>query len=269
MRSRYSWRYKYPPNVDFDINTSSPQARGLVFWLPLLGPRCGGYLERAKNHILTPNGSPVWSPGGWFGNALLFDDGSSEYLYNLFPPVTEPPFTMACWFNSDDDTYNGTMMAIADASGPTDQYMLEAPGGLGGDPVIAGTQDGPMSYATTTTGFTQDTWHHACGVWAATDDRRAFIDGGSKGTENTNRAPTGIDRLGIGSRVDNSPSQEFSGMIADCRIYDRFFDDQEVLELYRDPWDLYRPRVRMWPVTTLGEARIPRHPAQYNTLAIY
>ena len=78
--------------------------------------------------------------------------------------------------------------------------------------------------AVSTSGRSTGTWHHACGIFASATDRRAFIDGGSKGTNTDDYAPAGVNVTNIGCQYRFSaepPRMSFvSGKIAEAAIYD-------------------------------------------------
>jgi hypothetical protein len=135
---------------------------------------------------------------------------------------------MACWFRSDDTTINQTLMCISDTGTDVNYFRLSAMGASAGDPVRADTTATTTGDADTTTGFSANTWHHACGVFAGTADRRAFIDGGSKGTDVVNEVPTGLDTTAIGRLARLTPAGYTSGRIAEAAIWDVALSDVEV-----------------------------------------
>ncbi len=159
--------------------------------------------------------------------ARQFDDGATQYLSNANAPLTTFPVTMACWFNSDDDTITQTLVDLYD-SGGGDYYRLDAAGGTAGDPVQLRAYDGAAgTNVVTTSGYSANTWHHACGVAAASDDRRVYIDGGSKGTSAVARNVTSLDSTYIG-RNDVGGGREMSGAIAEVAIWNVALADAEV-----------------------------------------
>jgi hypothetical protein len=126
-------------------------------------------------------------------------DGSANYLQQTAIAITGHPVTMACWFNSDTITAGQTLLGISD-SGSTDNYMIiQASGNVTGDPVRALDRGTTARVAATTTGYSADTWHHACGVFTSTTSRTIYIDGGSSATDTNTSTPTGIDSLGVGA----------------------------------------------------------------------
>lgn len=260
------WPYGHPPNADFQLNTESTQINGLVLWLPLGTNRACSHIDRVRGAGFSEGGTPVWIADGERGWSLFFDDGVPEYLrHSSFIGLTEP-LTLAAWFRSDSITLTQGILSVGDVVAE-DDWSLQAAGGVGGDPIYAQSWDGAVnSEAVSTTGYSANTWHHACGVFKASNDRAVFLDGGSKGTNGDNRVVDDVDIVTVAGTTDLTYAP-FSGRIADVRIYNRALSDAEVYEIYRNPWELYKPAIRWW--TGYRFSRIPRPPAAYNNLAIY
>ncbi len=174
--------------------------------------------------------------------AILFDKASSEYLQNNAAPLFGVPFTVACWFRSDDLVNNQALWFLGNKDVTDQHFALLAMGAVAGDPVQAFVRSGssPFNTARSTTGYSADTWHHAAGVFAQHDDVRAFIDGGSKGTDNTSKTPTGADRVCIGRMGDSTPSAYMSGRIAELCLWDAALSDDQIAELAdgREAWSV-------------------------------
>lgn len=165
--------------------------------------------------------------------ARLFS-GSGQYLTATDTPASLP-VTMACWFYAHSVSRNDFLITIAE-DGPipaTKDFLgLRLRGGVGGDPVRAISWNASGSgAASTSTGFSTNTWHHGCAVFAADDDRRVYIDGGSKGTNVTNTA-TAMQRTNIACmRREGLVSDEHDGGIAETVIYEGILSDEEVAML--------------------------------------
>lgn len=154
----------------------------------------------------------------------LFDDAQSEYLQVESPVVTAYPFAMACKFRSNDDTVNQALMFVGDKNAGNYFTNLVARGGNVGDPIYASSHNyGGVATASaiTSTGFTQDIWHYAAGIWLSASERHAYIDGGSKGSDFTEVDPmANHDRTAIGAARDLSPGMYASGDIAEAAVWD-------------------------------------------------
>lgn len=161
--------------------------------------------------------------------ARLFDDASTEYLAVASAVVATTPLSMACWFNSDNAAARNVLMCVGDTNAVNYQ-LLEANGTASGDPVaVWSNAGGAASSAVTTSGYTAGTWHHACGVFSADNARAVYIDGGSKGTESTNRAVSGLDTTAVGARYSNGAFDRYtSGMIAEAAVWSAALTDAEV-----------------------------------------
>lgn len=183
--------------------------------------------------------------------ARLFDDAQTEYLEIDSAVVTACPFTMACWFNSDNTSLAQGIMWIGDKDETNVWIALVARGNFGGDPIALQRFIAGSTVASTTTGYSANTWHHACGVLRANDDVSVFIDGGSEGTDNINKVPAGFDRTAIGGLRDDSPGTYFSGLVAEAAFWNIALTDAEVAILAKGFSPLFvRPQnlVAYWPL---------------------
>lgn len=157
---------------------------------------------------------------------------TNQYLIAGSAVHSAVPFTMACWFKSSSDAVNQTLMALGPSGNNSRQFALRADGNQAGDPVVASARQTGTAGANTSTGYTVGQWHHAAGVFASISDRRAFIDGGSKGTNSTSRTPSGIDRTIIGAEFDSDGASDFSeAEIAECAFWGTALTDEEIAVL--------------------------------------
>jgi len=161
-----------------------------------------------------------------------FFDGVDDRLEKGVAPITAAPVTLACWFRAENLDGFKVLLSLAN-SGSTNNFLyLAAAGSFAGDPVVATTQAGGLFFnAETTIGFSALVWHHAAAVFASATDRRAFIDGGSKGTNSSSGAPSGINRTSIGRVGDSTPGNHFKGRIAEAAVWDAALTDVEVAAL--------------------------------------
>src|SRR5262245_11549320 len=117
--------------------------------------------------------------------ARLFDDAATEYFTRSSAPVTPYPVSMACWFYADDASLVGTLMALDTAAGESILRMVVV-GVVSPKQIRANTRDsaGGESNAITSA-WAVNTWHHALAVFAASNDRRIYLDGGNKVSDTT------------------------------------------------------------------------------------
>lgn len=168
--------------------------------------------------------------------ARLFDDASSEFLlYAATPPVVGAPFSMACWFNSNDQSANQCLMSLGDTDAQNTYNMfLRDPGDSTLAWYIDDTDDGGGSTtAESSIQWSANTLHHACVVEAAANSHAVFLDGGNKGTSATVRTPAGIDNVAVGAAkwLGRNPDLPMSGLIAEAAIWDIALSDAEVAQL--------------------------------------
>jgi len=160
--------------------------------------------------------------------AFLFDDSNTEYMFLFHAIASSPPFSMACFANTDE-TIGQTVMSIANHNSDVNYHRLVLCSTASDNKIAADTRTSSgNSYSLTTTGFLINTWHHVCGVWEGADDRRSYIDGGSKGTNSEGRSPSGLDRTGVGVLIRSTKSGYMSGFIAEAAIWAVALTDAEV-----------------------------------------
>lgn len=186
--------------------------------------------------------------------AREFDDASSQYLSGS-TPVTAAPITVACWAKTDDTTGLDVAVSITDTGGDTNYWFLGFRGDVAGDPIRWQVRAGGSAQADTTSGYTADTWHHLCGVEASSGDRRVYIDGGSKGTNNTGLTPTGIDTIAVAALVRTSAGSYLDGGVAELGVWNVALTDTEVALLakgYAPP--LVRPQSLVYYLPCVRDA---------------
>jgi len=204
--------------------------------------------------------------------ARLFDDGSSEYLDAGSSPSTSPPLTVAAWFYSDDATHDSQpIVAIGnDANDTTNFYRVHADSD--GAVKAVAYNDATLGVAATSTSWSADTWHHACGVFSATNSRAVYLDGGGKVTNSTSVTPTVNKAMIGGLQYSDAPAftPYFSGRICHAAIWSAALTDAEVALLAAKISPLLvRPQslVAYWPLNEASDADIVGgyHMTAYNT----
>lgn len=182
-------------------------------------------------------------------------------LLSSATPVTGVPLTLSCWARRDGNADStGYCLAIRDADDEKHFFALLL---YGNSPtpesVQAVTRGGnqPAQEAVTSLAWTVGTWHHVAAVFAADDDRRAYLDGGNKGTNATSRTPSGLDVIGL---LLNPLPRTFGGtnsaldtQIAHAAIHNVALTDAEIAALAAGahPYSI-RPAnlVAFWPLSS-------------------
>lgn len=190
--------------------------------------------------------------------ARVFSSGN--YLKLDSAVVSNYPFSMACWFYVADATSSHTLLSLANGSSNDNYFQLLAAGGIGGDPLRLIARNTTAVAVDTSSGFSANTWHHACAVCTSATSRSVFLDGGSKGTHTTSSTPT-PNRTGVGVLYHSFPSVVATGRICEAAFWDQSLTDDEVASLYNNGVGLSPTMVRpdalvaYWPLLqTDGDA---------------
>lgn len=164
--------------------------------------------------------------------SFLFDDASSQYLDRTGVPITAPPFTLMCWFQTDDNAIDQTLMALNNDTLETDYHALA----LRGQNLRAQTFGDSLTEAGGGFGVSNDTWYLAVGRWASDDSRTAAlfdIDGTllTSRTDTTSKAPAGLNRTSHGRLGTLTPGNYHSGLIAESAVFSGVLSDAQVQQL--------------------------------------
>jgi len=156
-------------------------------------------------------------------------NGSSDVLRHSADIVGSFPFTMACWFDSNNVTANQNLMGVFDQGAPDHFIRMFAGGANAGDPLSVQINSG--SGATTDTeavGYTANTLHHACGT-VSSSAIETFLNGVSDGsTSHTEIWPTGLNATTLGVLDRSSITQYFNGEIAEAGIWSVILTQSEI-----------------------------------------
>ena len=156
------------------------------------------------------------------------DDAEDEYLHVGSAVVSGTPVTMACWVYIDEeiDTFEHLAMTISDADGSPYLELLGIQ--LSGNNRVRANTSG-IAQAEATAFYSINTWHHFCGIFASDTDRRAFLDGGNKGTDTTSVSVSGLDTTRLGALAFFSIDLiYFSGRICEAAVWNAALTDDEV-----------------------------------------
>jgi hypothetical protein len=159
-------------------------------------------------------------------------NGTSQWMNGSISIGTT--LTLACWFNADNATAFHSLLGVySDATiGSRPYYELYASGAVAGDPVSFYAYSGGQAVAHTTTGYSANTWTHACGVQSASNNRTAYINGGSSATNTTtvNFTPNKF-RIGASMNTSGGLILFADARIAECGIWNATLDAAEIASL--------------------------------------
>lgn len=177
-------------------------------------------------------------------------NGTTQYLSGS-AVLSGPPLTMACWFYSTSAAGNQTLISLGTAGQNNHRFTMLAAGNVASDPIQAVTRDTAASTASSSTGYSANAWQHACAVFAATNDRRAYVNGGSEGTETTSRTATGMNSTYLGVQQNATIGNYMIGRIAEAAVWNVALNASEIAALALGVSPLrIRPGnlVAYWPV---------------------
>lgn len=140
-----------------------------------------------------------------------------DFLEHAAAVTGGAPLTMACWFKPANVTTSGVMMNLGRSGTGDHRFALSAMGTVGGDPVRAETRTTAAASADTTSGFASGVWQHAAAKFAASDNRSAFLNGGSVWTNTSNVVPSSLTRTRLGST--GAGTLPYVGRIAEAAIW--------------------------------------------------
>ena len=168
-------------------------------------------------------------------------------------PISDVPFTLACWFNPQKDTSNRCLLQVGNFA-TTNRCTLFALGNVAGDPVRLQVL-GSTATATvvTSTGWTTNTWNHACGTAKLTgsfppQEFAVYLNAGGKvtGTSNVGAPSSAWSSTSIGVQQQNgviNTGTHFDGLIAEAGIWNVALTDDEIASLAKGmTCNLVRPQ---------------------------
>ena len=155
-------------------------------------------------------------------------NGTTQNLSMGSFPVSGPPLTIAGWFNANNITQGCFIAGVSEGSR---YFAIAATGDIAGDPVSTVEFDGSaVKIASTTTGYTANTWTHAAGVWTSLSNRTAYINGGSSGSNAATSNATTLTSAHIGANAAIS-SNRMNGRIAEVGVWNVALTAAEVASL--------------------------------------
>jgi len=189
-------------------------------------------------------GVPVWSAGNQ-GAALSYVSANEQYhALNTKPPITNYPFSVVAWFNSDNVVAGQALFWFGKSSVGGNYQALYLSGGF----INAGSRNNLASRkAISSTSYSANTWNMAAGVWTAQDLRDVYLNAAGKGSDAnivTYERDGLYTRTSIGMFRDSSPSVPMAGKIGLVMLYNRALSASEIAKLYREPFCMFERKAR-------------------------
>lgn len=205
-----------------------------------------------------------------------FVTASNQYLVTSSTPVTGYSCTLACWAVKDLSA-GGALISIGDSGGSSSFSLITSPSALvAADTINSSGSSGTASSGTAATG----TLFHAAGWFNTSNQRLAYANGISAGTDTVNISPTGLNRISIGARSRSYVDQYFDGIIAEVGIWNVALEPVEIASLAKGvtcdkvrPQNLrfYAPLIRDLNdvkagliITNTNGATVANHPRVYR-----
>ncbi len=167
-----------------------------------------------------------------------FNGTNANHLNVETPVVTAPPFSMFAWYYSTSSADNQTLISIGGQNATFTEprgfklALLCFSGAY--QKVYAETrQNNTIPRAESSVAPSGNVWQNACGVWGGIADRRAFLNGGNKGTNTTSLTVTAGDlkRTAVGLSRELGNYAGMIGQIAHPAIWNVALTDDEVAML--------------------------------------
>ena len=181
----------------------------------------------------------------------LFDDASSQYLTVDAGIVSGvEPLSMSAMFYADA-AVNAVLLTVGTAGTANHRHALQVSSAQKVQAFSRGTVN---AEASTTTSFSLNTWHHACGLWISDALRRAYLDAGGEGGNSASEAVNVPNICRISSR-SGSATNFMSGRIAEVGIWNIRLTLGEIAHLSRGvPPSQIRPGhlKGYWPLVRPG-----------------
>ena len=168
--------------------------------------------------------------------ARTFLSASSQNLETLSTPIIGQVFSMSIWVFTTNAGLNQSVIWVGEDGDPDHFTTLQLLGLTGGDPCrllkhFYGA--GGLEAAVTANGFTQEKWHHVCGVVVSSSDMRCYLDAdvANKGTNTNLKAVSNHDAMSIGHAADSTPGANVDGRLLDMAMWNRALSEDEITQM--------------------------------------
>ncbi len=236
----------------FRMKKHSPQAGGLAGWWPSLG-QAGNILRDYAGIMgdMSYVNSPAFVTDPIRGKGTNFDSADTDHLTattGVGDPLGKYPIVFAEWFRPDVVNANATLLFWGDSTQSSDNISAII---VGSTSALRFWYRNGTSNLIDTAALTAGKLYHYVGVVWNQDDVDLYLNGAfvGNGSTNTGGHATGFDTIGLGRSLDSTPGLDYDGKIFDSRTYfNRGMNASEVWHAYTQPWDLYEPIPRVFPV---------------------
>ena len=202
------------------VLTSTAKAELIGWWTFDEGSGTTAFDSSGKGNdgILGPEGDPKWVDG-IIGGAIELD-GSDDYIAidSIADDLTENNFTVSAWIKTTAGEGN---VIGANDSGSGHQFIF---GVTGSGTLLVEASSNINSYPPV---INDGEWHFIAYVRDGTT-AYAYTDGKLVGMETPDGNPAGQVRWSIGQEWDDSPSDEFTGLVDDVHFFNHPLTEDEI-----------------------------------------
>lgn len=161
-----------------------------------------------------------------------FNGSNQSLTTSAQSPVTAPPLTISCWFNSDNNGGNfGAIPVYIGDPATTNRYLLALFASK--IEIVSRNAANANGTAISTSTFSTGTWTHGAGVYTSTSSRSVYFNGINEATNTTTISPSSITRIQIGRQEfnNNAGISWVDGRLAEVGIWDVALTAAEVASL--------------------------------------
>lgn len=238
-------------SIILDLDTAE-QNTGLLFYVNGLASGLG-FLDVVTNtYRWTGFNGPV-SVATWLGGWAIQTDGVNDYLELSGKPISNYPFTISVRVRPSRVNVLQSIVNIARTSSTNTLYGLSLNNNRAQLRVNGSTVNGPAS-------LVANRWYHIVGVFRSATNRQLYVNTVSAALNTNNRAfdtNTTNYRTNIWRLADSSPSNYFSGLIDEVRLYGKALNATEILALYRPSVSINQTTTNTLRPTILGTISDP------------
>lgn len=232
------------------VDFGHPLSKGLVCASTMY--EGGGQSIRSivRDRIGTFTGGTLWSRG-MIGGPCISLDGSGDYVdYGVDPAYADFSgiFTVSIWIKPTLSDATDREIASVGGLASNWKWIILKWNGATSDILFAVSNSGGSAIAqpiTSGVSVNNGNWHHIVCTSAyngTTVSAEIFINGISRATASGTGTPgsggTNPLRLGFATFVNRS---DFSGLLDNFMLWNRTLKSQEITQLYREPFCMFRP----------------------------
>lgn len=167
----------------------------------------------AGGKTMTDNaGGTTYDVTGKIGKAIDFSGGLFSIAEAL---VTAAPFTLQAWSEPDSANSNISLVGVGDTDANENATIRHA---LSAATVAQTRTAAGFQSATAATTYSADVWTLVHGVFAASNNRIVYLDGGNSGNNTADVTASGYDLTMVGARANGTGQLVFNGAIDEVRI---------------------------------------------------